>query len=116
VVGVGGEGDAAALIRRLALLQRRIVESATCPKHALKPPFLFRCRLKFLLECLADGLLFHRYLFCLIGAQSARATAWKRLTARVETQRLAAGSSPFCHCPARRARRAWHGAQDIPAR
>jgi hypothetical protein len=59
------------LVRGDALLQRRIVEPAAQAKHTPQFLLLLRSRFEFVLECLVEALLFHKSLFCLIGAKLA---------------------------------------------
>ena len=54
-----------------ALLQRRVVEAAAQAKHAPSSRSCSRRGFEFVLVRLAHGLLFHRSLFCLIGAKPA---------------------------------------------
>ena len=66
------DGQAALLPRLLALLQSGVVEFPTAAQDKLHRLLLLRSRLEFIFECLAYCLLFHSYLFCLIGRKPAR--------------------------------------------
>src|SRR5262249_23603481 len=88
------ESPAAALPSGDALLEGGVVAVAPAPQDAIQRPLLGRSRPPILLVGFARHLWFHRLLFCLIDKVLARARANKRLTARVEIQRLAAGESP----------------------
>jgi hypothetical protein len=87
------DGDPVALVGRLAVFKRDILELPAQQHDTLKFPLLLRGGFELVLEGLADGLLFHMSLFCLIDANVARAKAAReaRLTACAKAQRLAAG-------------------------
>ena len=59
-----------------ALFQGRVVEPAAQAKHTRQFPLLRGSGNEFVLEGLAYRLLFHRSLFCLIGAKAARPVVW----------------------------------------
>jgi hypothetical protein len=68
---VVGNTDATHLPRLASLTKSSVIDVTTEQQHALKAPLLFRRRLEFVLEGLANALFFHIALFCLTGRKVA---------------------------------------------
>src|SRR5262249_22215772 len=69
---IARDGDVTPLVGDDTPLKRRIVEPAAQAKDTPQLPLLGRSEDQFVLVGLADAVLFHRSLFCLIGAKPQR--------------------------------------------